>query len=98
MSFATINGIRIHYLIQGAGPHLLMFAPGGWRSVISRWTAAGRVEVLNWDRYVEEAKALLELMPQSELWEVLPPHQTGENTLAQILRFASRLDSAVQLA
>jgi len=94
MPFATINGIRIHYLVQGAGPHLLMFAPGGWRSVISRWTAAGgkeafgemdgiaalskhftciaydrrecglsggRVEPLNWDLYVSEAKALLEL-------------------------------------
>jgi hypothetical protein len=34
---------------------------------------------------------LKELMPQSELWEVLPPHQTGENTLEQILRFKSRL-------
>lgn len=32
MPFATINGIRIHYLVQGKGPHLLMFAPGGWRS------------------------------------------------------------------
>lgn len=41
MPFATINGIRIHYLIQGTGPHLLMFAPGGFRSVISRWTAQG---------------------------------------------------------
>ncbi|MGH8135050.1 MAG: alpha/beta hydrolase [Steroidobacteraceae bacterium] len=41
MPFATINGIRIHYLIQGSGPHLLAFAPGGFRSVISRWTAAG---------------------------------------------------------
>jgi pimeloyl-ACP methyl ester carboxylesterase len=41
MAFATINGIRIHYLIQGSGPHLLMFAPGGFRSVISRWTAQG---------------------------------------------------------
>src|SRR6266704_1937056 len=44
MPFATINGIRINYLIQGKGPHLLMFAPGGWRSVISRWTAAGGKE------------------------------------------------------
>ena len=94
MPFATINGIRIHYLVQGAGPHLLMFAPGGWRSVISRWTAAGgkeafgemdgiaalskhftciaydrrecglsggRVEALGWDLYVSEARALLDL-------------------------------------
>ena len=94
MPFATINGIRVHYLVRGAGPHLLMFAPGGWRSVISRWTAAGgkeafgqmdgiaalskhftciaydrrecglsggRVEALGWDLYVAEAKALLDL-------------------------------------
>jgi pimeloyl-ACP methyl ester carboxylesterase len=39
--FATINGIRIHYVIQGSGQPLLMFAPGGFRSVISRWTAQG---------------------------------------------------------
>src|SRR5258705_2881061 len=44
MPFATINGIRINYLVQGRGPYLLMFAPGGWRSVISRWTAAGGKE------------------------------------------------------
>ena len=94
MPFATINGIRINYLMQGKGPHLLMFAPGGWRSVISRWTAAGgkeafgqmdglatlsrhftciaydrrecglsggRVEPLDWDSYVDEARALLDL-------------------------------------
>jgi pimeloyl-ACP methyl ester carboxylesterase len=40
--------------------------------------------------------ALKELMPQSELWELLPPHQTGQNTLEQILRFKSRFDAAVQ--
>ncbi len=94
MPFATINGIRINYLVQGRGPYLLMFAPGGWRSVISRWTAAGgkeafgqmdglatlsrhftciaydrrecglsggRVEPLAWDLYVEEARGLLDL-------------------------------------
>src|SRR2546430_15066135 len=94
MPFATINGIRINDLSQGEGPHLLLFAPGGWRSVISRWTAAGgkeafgqmdglatlsrhftciaydrrecglsggRVEPLNWDLYVQEAKGLLDL-------------------------------------
>jgi hypothetical protein len=42
--------------------------------------------------------ALKELMPQSELWEVLPPHQTGENTLEQILRFKSRLETSAQAA
>jgi pimeloyl-ACP methyl ester carboxylesterase len=44
MPFATLNGIKSHYVAQGAGMHLLMFAPGGWRSVISRWTAAGGKE------------------------------------------------------
>ena len=95
MPFATINGIRIHYQVQGSGPHLLMSAPGGFRSVISRWTAAGGkgawqemdgiaalsrhfttiaydrresgqsggcVEPLTWDLYVNEAKALLDLV------------------------------------
>ncbi|MDB5882695.1 MAG: acyl-CoA esterase, partial [Ramlibacter sp.] len=44
MAFTTINGIQVHYEIQGSGPALLMFAPGGWRSVMSRWTAAGGKE------------------------------------------------------
>ena len=99
MAFATINGIRIHYVIQGSGPRLLMFAPGGFRSVISRWTAqggkrewkqmdgltalsrhftciaydrresglsGGRVEPLTWDLYVQEAKGLLELAGATE--------------------------------
>lgn len=94
MPFATLNAIRVHYVIQGAGPHLLMFAPGGFRSVISRWTAqggkrewkemdalatlskhftciaydrresglsGGRIEPLDWDLYVREAKELLDL-------------------------------------
>ena len=94
MPFATLNGIRVNYVIQGSGPALLMFAPGGFRSVILRWTAAGgkrewqemdalatlsehftciaydrresgqsggRVEPLDWDLYVREAKELLDL-------------------------------------
>lgn len=94
MPFATINGIRVHYQIQGSGPPLLMFAPGGFGSVMSRWTAAGgkrewkemdglatlsrhfttiaydrreagqsggRIEPLTWDLYVKEAKGLLDL-------------------------------------
>jgi len=42
--------------------------------------------------------ALKELIPQSELWEVFPPHQTGENTLEQILRFKSRFETSAQAA
>jgi len=94
MAFTQINGINVHYEIAGSGPALLMFAPGGWRSIMSRWTAAGgkeawkemdgiaalsrhfttiaydrresgksggRVEPLSWDLYVKEARALLEL-------------------------------------
>ena len=101
MAFATINGIRIHHVIQGSGPHLLMFAPGGFRSVISRWTAqggkrewkamdglaalsrhftciaydrresglsGGRVEPLSWELYVREAKGLLELAGASQAY------------------------------
>jgi pimeloyl-ACP methyl ester carboxylesterase len=94
MPFVTINGIKIHHQIQGSGPALLMFAPGGFGSTMSRWTAAGgkrefqemdglatlskhfttiaydrreaglsggRVEPLDWSLYVLEAKALLDL-------------------------------------
>ena len=94
MPFATINGIQVNYQVQGSGPALLMMAPGGFRSVMSRWTAAegnrewkemdaiatlskhfttiaydrreagksgGRIEHLTWDLYVQEAKVLLDL-------------------------------------
>jgi hypothetical protein len=47
---------------------------------------------------VSASGTLKELMPQSELWGVLPPHQAGQNTLEQILRSTSRFDSAVQAA
>ena len=93
MPFATINGIKVNYQIQGSGPALLMFAPGGFGSVMSRWTAAGgkrewqemdglaalsrhfrtiaydrreagqsggRIEPLTWDLYVQEARELLD--------------------------------------
>ena len=35
--------------------------------------------------------ALKELMPDAELWDVLPPHQNGKNTLEQILKFKGKL-------
>ena len=33
------------------------------------------------------AWALKELMPQAELWDLLPPQQNGRDTLEEILRF-----------
>ncbi len=68
MPFATINGIRINYLVQGKG----------------------HTRSASW--------ALKELMPQSDLWDVLPPNQTGQNTLEQILRFKSRFETSAQAA
>src|SRR5439155_1361921 len=125
MPFATINGIKINYLIQGAGPHLLMFAPGGWRSVISRWTAAGgkeafgqmdglatlsrhftciaydrrecglsggRVEPLDWDLYVEEAKVLLGIARRG-LSRVRPrAREPGPGPVSRYLRAQPRRD------
>jgi hypothetical protein len=43
------------------------------------------------------AWALAELMPQSELWEVFPPQQNGENTLERILKFKSQFETAAQV-
>jgi pimeloyl-ACP methyl ester carboxylesterase len=41
MPFATINGIKVNYQIQGSGPFLLMFAGGGFGAEMSMWTAQG---------------------------------------------------------
>jgi hypothetical protein len=40
---------------------------------------------------VSSSWALKELMPNAELWDVLPPDQNGRNTLQQILEFSARL-------
>ena len=40
MPFANIAGLQINYLVKGSGPPLLMFAPGGFNSVIGNWTGA----------------------------------------------------------
>jgi len=42
--------------------------------------------------------ALKKLMPQAEMWEVLPPHQNGQNTPEQVLRFTSRLEAKARVA
>ena len=41
MPYAEINGIDIHYEIQGSGPPILMMAPGGFDSTIEKWTTSG---------------------------------------------------------
>jgi pimeloyl-ACP methyl ester carboxylesterase len=41
MPIATIDGLKVNYLVQGSGPHLLMLAPGGFDSTISRWSSGG---------------------------------------------------------
>ena len=37
MPYATLDGIKTHYLTQGSGPHLLMMAPRGFNSRIESW-------------------------------------------------------------
>lgn len=41
MPFATIDGIRIHYEVNGSGPPLLMLAPGGFDAAMERWRMNG---------------------------------------------------------
>ena len=41
MPFAIIDGIKTHYQVSGSGTPLLMFAPGGFDSSITRWSAGG---------------------------------------------------------
>lgn len=41
MPVATIDGLKVNYLVQGKGPHLLMLAPGGFNSTIDSWTRGG---------------------------------------------------------
>lgn len=37
MPYATLDGIKTHYMTQGSGPHLLMMAPRGFNSRIQSW-------------------------------------------------------------
>src|SRR5581483_8597951 len=37
MPFATLDGIKTHYLKQGTGPALLMMAPRGFESTLQSW-------------------------------------------------------------
>lgn len=37
MPFATLDGIKTHYVTKGSGPHLLMMAPRGFDSSLQSW-------------------------------------------------------------
>lgn len=89
MPFATLDGIKTHYVKRGSGPVLLMMAPRGFESTLQSWDygkwkemnaiealsqhftvvaydrreagqSGGRVEVLTWKVFAQQAKLLLE--------------------------------------
>jgi pimeloyl-ACP methyl ester carboxylesterase len=41
MATATIDGISTRYEVVGAGPPLLMYAPGGFDATVEKWSALG---------------------------------------------------------
>jgi pimeloyl-ACP methyl ester carboxylesterase len=41
MTTATIDGLDVSYVTRGAGPALLMLAPGGFDATMEKWTTAG---------------------------------------------------------
>ena len=50
MPFAEIDGISTHYQVQGEGPALLMYSPGGFDAKIDKWSDLGvykRIRLLN---------------------------------------------------
>ena len=40
MPTVGIDGIATHYEISGSGPPILMMAPGGFDSVIEKWSTS----------------------------------------------------------
>lgn len=41
MAFVEIDGIRTRYEVEGSGPPLLMYAPGGFDATVEKWGALG---------------------------------------------------------
>jgi hypothetical protein len=41
MPFATLDGIKTHYVKQGSGPYLLMMAPRAFDSTLESWKHGG---------------------------------------------------------
>lgn len=101
MPYATLDGIKTHYMTRGSGPHLLMMAPRGFNSRIESWgggkwkemdvfnalaghftivaydrreagLTGGRVEVLNWEKFAQHGKLLLEHLGVDKAWVIGP--------------------------
>lgn len=50
MPTAMLNGIRTNFTVEGSGPPLLMFAPGGFDASMDKWETLGvyaRIKLLN---------------------------------------------------
>ena len=50
MPSVTIDGIKTHYEIIGAGPPVLMFSPGGFDATLDKWSTLGvyaRIKLLD---------------------------------------------------
>ncbi|MGA1206613.1 MAG: alpha/beta hydrolase [Gammaproteobacteria bacterium] len=41
MEFIEVDGIRTHYRVEGSGPALLMFSPGGFDATYAKWSGLG---------------------------------------------------------
>ena len=50
----------------------------------------------DWAHSLSGSWAIKELMPDAQLWDVLPSEQNAQNTLEQILQFTSRLGAQDQ--
>ncbi len=66
---------------SGAGPEALMKMD--IPAFIQTGSDASHAHSASW--------ATKELMPDAELWDVMPPQQNGANTLEQVLRFKAKL-------
>lgn len=47
MPFATLNGIKTRYEVEGEGPPLLMYSPGGFDATVEKWTGLGVYQRIN---------------------------------------------------
>lgn len=54
MDFVTVDGIRTRYEVNGSGPVLLMYSPGGFDSSLENWTSFSIYKRLNLIEHLSE--------------------------------------------